>query len=75
MTDLLPCPFCGGVADIRQWTDYTEGSREHSFQRFGAGCHAHEDVVGMVADTRAEAIAAWNARAALVSPDEGGKIS
>jgi hypothetical protein len=61
--ELLPCPFCAGAASVRQWTDHEEGSRAFLFQRFGAGCHAHSDVIGMVADTEAEAIAAWNTRA------------
>lgn len=57
MSDLKPCPFCGGNARI--WQD--PSTRTAWF----IGCDdAEQDCLGSVhwAGTQAEAIAAWNAR-------------
>ncbi len=58
--DLKPCPFCGGEA--RKWQDPS-----HSAAWF-IGCDdGYSDCFGSIhwAETEAEAIAAWNRRAAL----------
>lgn len=57
MADLLPCPFCGGPAclDTIGWFD------------MAGGCGACE-FVGPTRLTKAEAIAAWNRRAAPAVP-------
>ena len=60
-TELLPCPFCGGEADVLL-----------SQSRWGQSYTIHHDALGkcpaeyvgsMQFATEAEAIAAWNARA------------
>lgn len=53
MTELLPCPFCGGEASKRLF--YKGKYRVHCNV-----CDAHS---GDVCDTEADAIAAWNTRA------------
>lgn len=51
MSELKPCPFCGGRAKLTVWTA--------SATTVGcADCGAHFDT-----RTKAEAVAAWNARA------------
>lgn len=55
MSELLPCPFCGGEASKRLF--YKGKYRVHCNV-----CDAHS---GDVVDTEAEAIAAWNSRAAM----------
>ena len=52
MSELLPCPFCGGEASKRLF--YKGKYRVHCNV-----CDAHS---GDVCDTEAEAIAAWNTR-------------
>ena len=57
MTDLKPCPFCGGEADIL----------EHQFEGFsptyGVTCLDCNCETYQFFDTEDEAIAAWNRRA------------
>lgn len=53
MTELKPCPFCGGEAR------YTEKSRFHIGWVYCPGCGAASGYY----NTEAEAIAAWNTRA------------
>lgn len=54
MTDLKPCPFCGGEA-----RHYAPGPIEHHIECTNPKCYA----VTHGWPTEAEAIAAWNARA------------
>ena len=54
MTELLPCPFCGGEAYI-----YAPGPIEHHVACKNPSCYA--ETHGW--STEAEAIAAWNTRA------------
>lgn len=73
MSDLLPCPFCGGEA--RVWQDPS-----HS-KAFFIGCDDGEtDCFGATqwAKTEPEAIAAWNHReipAAQPSPDVAALVA
>ena len=58
MSDLLPCPFCGGEADVYK----------HNRPAFGASYHVECQEEACLCGTchhesRDEAIAAWNTRA------------
>ena len=68
MTDLKPCPFCGGEASVQ--TTYGYGVSEAFC--LDCGAHTGHPPGGC---TEAEAIAAWNARAErtcrnIAEPDE-----
>ncbi|MBQ9002157.1 MAG: Lar family restriction alleviation protein [Eggerthellaceae bacterium] len=63
MTDLKPCPFCGGKAEIHQNDD--SGMWHVNTMHCGNDSPFHHAYV--IADTEAEAIAAWNTRAELGS--------
>ena len=54
---LLPCPFCGGEADIEEipGSPYTDESYV-----YGVGCK--ECNIGWYEDTKEEAIERWNRR-------------
>lgn len=55
-TELLPCPFCGGLGEIQHTEDYNEEWR-HWIMCKGCAASTHWGY-----DTVAEAIAAWNQR-------------
>lgn len=57
MTDLLPCPFCGGEARVWKYSHPSRGEYWHAVCEEPYCC-----IVGCE-DTEAEAIAAWNERA------------
>ena len=57
MTELLPCPFCGGKAYTAIGQLQNEG---HGYVVFCDSCHVHQSYLDR---TEAEAIAAWNTRA------------
>lgn len=61
-TTLLPCPFCGGEAEVTSngRGQFTAGVRCRDVT--GCGCRLH-----IAFRSRAEAIAAWNTRAELGS--------
>lgn len=65
MSDLKPCPFCGGEASKRLF--YKGKYRVHCNV-----CDAHS---GDVCDTEAEAIAAWNSRAERTCGYVGDEIN
>ena len=59
MSELLPCPFCGGRQTYRKhdggvWLTTTNHKR---------GCIMRDALAFVAFDTEAEAIAAWNSRA------------
>lgn len=56
MTELLPCPFCGGEAEMLTAESMNGG---YLFGIMCNDCRSRGDVY----DTEAEAIAAWNTRA------------
>jgi len=59
---LLPCPFCGGEAELRQNCDYNTGEPlERGWFAICPPCDLIRDQAWAVA--RDEAIAAWNTRA------------
>lgn len=58
MDKLMPCPFCGGEADIEE---ITGGPYTDELYVWGVGCK--ECNIGWYKDTRKEAIEAWNGRA------------
>ena len=65
MTDLKPCPFCGGEA-----MDFHRMNTGAAIDWCGpvdhwVGCTGGCGASTCMHDTEAEAIAAWNARAAL----------
>ena len=65
-TELLPCPFCGGVNVKTSFKDTLGGD----FRR-GVYCADCRGGIYPYFDTEAEAIAAWNARAERTcKPDE-----
>ena len=65
MEELKPCPFCGGGARIWKGPDYFKVACAHQFD-----CAAQ---VGPY-DTEAEAVAAWNRRAAPENKEDRHEI-
>ena len=67
MSELLPCPFCGGnpTVIVEAWSDQ-ESEIECRVAHF---CDNETMVETNVYGTRAEAIAAWNTRAGMSYED------
>lgn len=70
MSELLPCPFCGGEAFVR--IDITLNQMQ---SRYRVGCDKDSNCHGWYGHSRyysteAEAIAAWNSRAERITDDE-----
>ena len=63
MTDLKPCPFCGGKAQIDKIPKWDWESREYDYQIRcqESGCIATS--LNYFYDTEEAAIEAWNRRA------------
>ena len=61
MTDLLPCPFCGGEAQVQHQSRKLYGDTVDWY-----GVYCKKQFCGYVSghQTEAEAIAAWNTRSA-----------
>ena len=57
MRGLLPCPFCGWAAIMREWTSGMHYYRAECSNTEGCDCHGLQHL------TIGEAIAAWNRRA------------
>jgi hypothetical protein len=73
LAELLPCPFCGGAPKELK-DDYVEALRPEKYPEGGrtrivCGCEACHKF-----NTRAEAVAAWNTRAALSPPSAPGDV-
>jgi Lar family restriction alleviation protein len=60
MRGLLPCPFCGWAAIMREWTSGMHYYRAECSNTEGCDCHGLQHL------TLEEAIAAWNRRADAV---------
>ena len=60
LTELLPCPFCGGEADTM--TPEADDMRAATVMCMGCYC------TGKECETEAQAIAAWNRRASQAAP-------
>ena len=70
MSDLKPCPFCGGEAGIGEYDSDPDGP---FYFVNCTDCMASTNVLlgGQYRFTEAEAIAAWNTRATSSAPDVG----
>lgn len=71
MTELLPCPFCGGdnvrITENRVWCTPTAEPSMHRTQsvvieHFCRSAGEHSSLIGFTRKTKEEAIEAWNAR-------------
>jgi len=62
MSDLLPCPFCGGEAEL---VDFDLDSCFVECRK----CRASQPVLWPKSTSRQDAIAAWNRRAPAIPPD------
>jgi Lar family restriction alleviation protein len=58
--DLLPCPFCGGGADVDEWEDSSLWSNKIVFW-FSIGCSDCDYHMTFCADME-KAIETWNKR-------------
>lgn len=68
MAELLPCPFCGSAEHLFVEPEET-GSGGQWVSPIHAGCSARTGCgVSRIGDDEAEAITAWNSRAALERP-------
>jgi Lar family restriction alleviation protein len=65
MADLLPCPFCGGTPALQSWTPDDGDDHAHWIE-----CQSCKIEQMALFDTPAEAIAAWNRRAAPEAPSD-----
>ena len=65
MTELLPCPFCGGEARIFEltWTDGLGVPHDFKHPYYRVVCQGGCRTLKGDYDTEAKAIAAWNSRA------------
>jgi hypothetical protein len=74
MTDLKPCPFCGGAPvkrEVNFWTGRSNSLIRVEFQHWCAGESPRlKTYIKADGVTEAEAISAWNRRPAL-HPDGG----
>lgn len=69
-TDMLPCPFCGGVAHATKGFT-TSGDWPHGdFHRIFCGSCQNRQLFHR---TKADAIAAWNRRAELAESAPSGE--
>lgn len=62
MSELLPCPFCGGEAEL---VDFDLDSCFVECRK----CRASQPVLWPKSTSRQDAIAAWNRRAPAIPPD------
>jgi Lar family restriction alleviation protein len=65
MTELKPCPFCGGTPALQSWTPDDGDDHAHWIE-----CQSCKIEQMALFDTPAEAIAAWNRRAAPEVPSD-----
>jgi hypothetical protein len=81
MRELKPCPFCGASSDRIILTEHEAHAHSPMLQAMVPGIPDHPGSwtiecggcnVGMIDDTRAEVVAAWNRRAAPADVGEDG---
>lgn len=69
IAELKPCPFCGGQRiSMEKWTDGFDPHRRITWIASCTDCSAR---TGYHEEEQADAIEAWNRRAALATPDDG----
>jgi Lar family restriction alleviation protein len=70
-TELLPCPFCGGAPTVADYRDHEDQTGEsYGYAAVECNCLGPHGGLFFHFDTKAEAIAAWNRRAAArVTPE------
>jgi Lar family restriction alleviation protein len=77
MDDLLPCPFCGGDADLDYYHNETHGGGAGRVVCVECGASTSGDDFGWMtketdkATSKAQAVAAWNTRTASDGRAEG----
>lgn len=71
MTELKPCPFCGGEPEVIGWK--WEDMTEHRVRCLTVNCPVNPRTP--IYDTEAEAIDAWNTRAERTCQDMDGWCS
>ena len=75
MSELKPCPFCGGEAELRY---HPSSMRDPECRAWEAGCSICDARVGStiyaIGKTKQDAIAAWNRRAVPPTATETNKL-
>jgi Lar family restriction alleviation protein len=69
MTDLLPCPFCGGEAALSDHVD--RDTRETAFWEVSCASYSCDVFPSTTDADQSTAIAAWNRRTTALPPIEG----
>jgi len=72
MSDLLPCPFCGGAA--QEWPDEVGSGGQHALPYYvgcrSCGIYFKDELAEYTDEARASCVAAWNKRTKYHADDE-----